>query len=44
MLDEEEKDILESYERGEWKPIRNPKAELKNFESMQGIHCKRTRE
>jgi predicted DNA binding CopG/RHH family protein len=32
MLDEEEKDILESYERGEWKPIKNPKAEIKKLQ------------
>jgi len=25
VLDEEEKDILDSYERGEWKPVKNPK-------------------
>lgn len=31
MLDEEEKDILESYERGEWKPIKNTKAEIKKL-------------
>jgi predicted DNA binding CopG/RHH family protein len=28
LFDEEEKDILESYERGEWRPIKNPKAEM----------------
>ena len=27
-LDAEEKDILESYERGEWKPVKNPKREI----------------
>jgi predicted DNA binding CopG/RHH family protein len=27
-LDKEEKDILESYERGEWKPLRNSKKEI----------------
>ena len=31
ILDEEEKDILESYERGEWIPIKNPKAEIKKL-------------
>jgi len=31
MLDEEEKDILESYERGEWKPIKNSKSEIKKL-------------
>ena len=25
VLDEEEKDILDSYERGEWRPVKNPK-------------------
>jgi len=27
-LDKEEKDILESYERGEWKPLKNSKKEI----------------
>jgi len=31
VLDVEEKDILESYERGEWRPIKNPKAEIKKL-------------
>jgi predicted DNA binding CopG/RHH family protein len=31
LFDEEEKDILESYERGEWSPIKNPKAEIKKL-------------
>ena len=31
VLDAEEKDILESYERGEWQPIKNPKAEIKKL-------------
>jgi len=31
LFDEEEKDILESYERGEWRPIKNPKAEMKKI-------------
>ena len=31
ILDEEEKDILESYERGEWMPIKKPKAEIKKL-------------
>ena len=31
ILDEEEKDILESYERGEWLPVKNPKAEIKKL-------------
>ena len=30
-LDAEEKDILESYDRGEWRPIKNPKAEIKKL-------------
>ena len=28
ILDKEEKDILETYERGEWKPVRHPKREI----------------
>ena len=31
MLDEEEKDILESYERGEWKSTKNSKSEIKKL-------------
>jgi predicted DNA binding CopG/RHH family protein len=31
LFDEEEKDILESYERGEWRPIKNPEAEMKKL-------------
>ena len=32
VLDAEEKDILDSYERGEWKPVKNPKAEIKKLQ------------
>ncbi len=32
ILDDEEKDILESYERGEWVPIKNPKKEIKKLQ------------
>lgn len=31
ILDAEEKDILESYERGEWEPVRNQKAEIRKL-------------
>ncbi|MCU0599649.1 MAG: antitoxin [Desulfobacterales bacterium] len=31
VLDKEEKDILNSYERGEWKSVKNPKAETKKL-------------
>lgn len=31
ILDAEEKDILESYERGEWRPIKNPQVEIKKL-------------
>jgi predicted DNA binding CopG/RHH family protein len=30
-LDAKEKDILDSYERDEWKPVKNPKAEIKKL-------------
>ena len=30
-MDAEEKDILESYDRGEWRPIKNSKAEIKKL-------------
>ena len=32
ILDDEEKDILESYERGEWIPVKNPKQEIKKLQ------------
>jgi predicted DNA binding CopG/RHH family protein len=28
ILDDEEKDIIESYERGEWAPVKNAKKEI----------------
>ena len=31
ILDDEEKDILESYERGEWVPVKNVKKEVKRL-------------
>ncbi|MBF0554430.1 MAG: antitoxin [Nitrospirae bacterium] len=31
ILDDEEKDILESFERGEWKPVKNQKREIKKL-------------
>lgn len=31
ILDEEEKDILASYERGEWAPIKNPQQEIRKL-------------
>jgi predicted DNA binding CopG/RHH family protein len=31
ILDDEEKDILESYERGEWVPVKNPKKEIERL-------------
>ena len=32
VLDEEEKDILESYERDEWVPVKNRKQETKKLQ------------
>ena len=32
ILDDEEKDILESYERGEWVPVKNAKKEIKKLQ------------
>jgi predicted DNA binding CopG/RHH family protein len=32
VLDKEEKDILESYERGEWTPVKNKKQEIKKLQ------------
>lgn len=31
ILDEEEKDILESFERGEWQPVKNQKREIRKL-------------
>ena len=31
ILDEEEKKITESFDRGEWKTIKNPKVEIKKL-------------
>ena len=31
-LDEEEKEILDSFERGEWKRVKNFKAEIKKHQ------------
>lgn len=30
-LDNEEKNILDSYDRDEWKPVKNPKSEIKKL-------------
>ncbi len=32
ILDDEEKDILESYDRGEWVPVKNAKKEIKKLQ------------
>lgn len=34
FLDEEEREIVESYERGEWKPIKNLEKEKKRFQEI----------
>jgi predicted DNA binding CopG/RHH family protein len=31
VLDDAERDILESYERGEWVPVKNPEKEIKKL-------------
>jgi predicted DNA binding CopG/RHH family protein len=31
ILDKEEKDILDSYERGEWKTVKNSKVEIRKL-------------
>ena len=31
-LDKEEKDILDTFERGEWRPVKNPKQEIKKHQ------------
>lgn len=37
-LDNEEKDIVESYDRGEWKPVGNPDDEIKKL----GVYARNT--
>jgi hypothetical protein len=32
ILNDEEKDIIESYERGEWVPVKNAKKEIKKLQ------------
>ncbi|MFH0998869.1 MAG: antitoxin [Pseudomonadota bacterium] len=32
ILDDEERDILESYERGEWVSVKNPMTEIKKLQ------------
>ena len=32
ILKEEEKDILDSYDRGEWRPVKNQKKEIKKLQ------------
>ncbi len=32
-LDEEEQEILESYERGEWQPVKNQRLEIEKYKS-----------
>ena len=32
ILDDEEKDIIESFERGEWVPVKNQKQEVKKLQ------------
>lgn len=32
ILDDEERDILESYERGEWEPVKITKEEIKKLQ------------
>ena len=32
ILKDEEKDILDSYDRGEWKPVKNQKQEIKKLQ------------
>jgi len=31
FLDDEEKDVLESYDQGEWRPVKNVKQEIKKL-------------
>ncbi len=38
ILDDEEKDILESYERGEWVPVKNAKTENKEASTVCKKH------
>lgn len=33
-LSKEEKDLLDSYERGEWRPVKNLKSEMNRYRAM----------
>ena len=32
ILNDEEKDFLDSYDRGEWRPVKNPKQEIRKLQ------------
>jgi len=42
-LDKEEQDILDSFERGEWKPVRNRKREIKRHQQYARNTLKKDR-
>jgi len=42
-LDKEEKDIIESYERDEWKSVKNLESEIKRYQSYASATLKKDR-
>jgi predicted DNA binding CopG/RHH family protein len=42
-LSKEEKDILESYEKGEWKPVENLKEEIRKHQAVAKSTLKKDR-
>lgn len=42
-LDAEEKELLASLERGEWKPVANMEAEIKRYRAVFRAHLKKIR-
>ena len=43
-LDEEEKKLLASYDKGEWKSIENPEREIEKLALYAKKHCEKIRE
>ena len=43
VLDDEERDILESYERGEWVPVKSVKKEIKNLSQYAKSFVQKTK-
>lgn len=42
-LTKEEKEILKSYDRGEWKPLKNMKAEMGRYQKIAHVTLRKNR-